>query len=136
MEETKTPVKEATKETIKEAKATVKNVEEKVKAAAKKVVSKTSEKKPAAKKAAEKKPAEKKMTVRKAAAKKAAPKTSVILQYSGKEVQYADLLKKATQLSKKSVKNNLKDIKIYVKPEENMAYYVTNNGEAIGSFQI
>lgn len=125
----KTAVKEtAAKETVKketvkpDAKATVKNVEEKVKAAARKVADKTA------------KAAEKKQTVKKTAAK--APKTAVILQYSGKEVLYADLIKKATQLSKKAIKKDLKDVKIYVKPEENMAYYVANNGEQIGSFEI
>ena len=128
----------AAKATVKEeAKATVKNVEEKVKAAAKKVVTKTTETKDAvAKKASEKKPAAKKTAARKPAAAKKAPKTEVVLQYAGKEVMYADIIKKATQLSKKALKANLKDVKIYVKPEENMAYYVANGGEQIGSFQI
>ncbi len=116
--------KTASKEAVKtDAKATVKNVEEKVKAAARKVADKTA-------KAAEKKQVAKKKTVAKA------PKTAVILQYSGKEVVYTDLIKKATQLSKKALKKDLKDVKIYVKPEENMAYYVANNGEQIGSFEI
>ena len=126
----------ATKETVKaEAKAAAKNVEEKVKAAAKKVVTKTAEKKEAAEKKAAEKPA-KKTVVRKSAAAKKAPKTEVVLQYAGKEVLYADMIKKATQLSKKAIKKDLKDVKVYVKPEENMAYYVANNGEQIGSFQI
>lgn len=128
----------ATKETVKaEAKATVKNVEEKVKAAAKKVADKTAEAKEAAeKKSAEKKATAKKTTVKKTPASRKDPKTEVVLQYAGKEVLYADLIKKATQLSKKAIKTTVKDVKIYVKPEENMAYYVANNGEQIGSFQI
>lgn len=144
MAETKKPVVEteetvAAKDTVKaDAKTTVKNVEEKVKAAAKKVVTKTAEKKEAVeKKTAEKKAAAaKKPAARKTVAAKKAPKTEVVLQYAGKEVLYAELIKKATQLSKKAIKSTLKDVKIYVKPEENMAYYVANNGEQIGSFQI
>ena len=78
----------------------------------------------------------KKPAVKKSTAAKKDIKTDIVLQYAGKEVLYADLVKKATQLSKKALKTNVKDVKVYVKPEENMAYYVANGGEDIGSFQI
>ena len=109
-----------------EAKKTVKNVETKVKETAKKVAKKVPLKKETVKKAV------KKTTSRSAKA----PKSAVILQYAGKEIDYSALVKKATQLSKKALKVQPKDIKIYVKPEENMVYYVANGGEEIGSFAI
>ena len=105
-----------------EAKKAVKNVEKKVKETAKKVAKKTDTVKKAVKKTATK-------SVK-------APKTIVYLQYAGKEIDYAVLVKKAAQLSKKALKKQAKDIKIYVKPEENMVYYVANGGEDIGSFGI
>ena len=109
-----------------EAKKAVKQVETKVKEAAKKVVDKAAPKKAAVKKSA----------TRKSAASKKAPKTSVILQFNGKDVEYNDIIKKAVQLGKKELKTQPKDVKIYVKPEESMAYYVANGGDAIGSFEI
>lgn len=132
-----------------DVKEAVKAVEEKVKDTAKKVA----EKKAADKKPADKKPAEKKVkkavaktavakkvvakaTAKKAAAKAKDPKTTVILQYAGKEVDYTDIVKNATKLAKKAAKKDVKDIKVYVKPEENMAYYVANGGDEIGSFGI
>ena len=141
MEETKTTAAEktpVTKENVKaEVKATAKKMEQKVKAATKKVVSKTTEKLDAeVKEETAKKPAVKKPAAKKTSAAKKDIKTDIVLQYAGKEVLYADLVKKATQLSKKALKNNVKDVKVYVKPEENMAYYVANGGEDIGSFQI
>ena len=135
-----------------ETKKSVKDVENKVVETAKKVADKVPVKEAAVKvaekvqvKEAAKKVAEKVDTVKKAAEKKPAArkkaaakptKADVILQYSGKEVVYADLVKKAVQLSKKALKKQAKDVKVYVKPEENMAYYVANGGEDIGSFPI
>ena len=127
-----------------DVKEAVKAVEEKVKDTAKKVAEKkTADKKPAEKKVkkAVAKTAVAKKVVAKATAKKAAakakdPKTTVILQYAGKEVDYTDIVKNATKLAKKASKKDVKDIKVYVKPEENMAYYVANGGDEIGSFGI
>ena len=49
----------------------------------------------------------------------------------------ADLQKTVQAIWKdKGHTDEAKDIKVYVKPEENMAYYVVNNGEEIGSFGI
>ena len=139
MAETKKTVKEVENKVVETAKKVADKVQ--VKEAAKKVAEKVQVKE-AAKKVAEKVPVKetaKKVAAKKPAAKKTAakaPKTEVILQYSGKEVAYADLVKKAVQLSKKALKKPAKDVKVYVKPEENMAYYVANGGEDIGSFQI
>ena len=141
-----------------ETKKTVKEVETKVKETAKKVADKVPVKE-TAKKVAEKVPVKetaqkvaetgketakkvaekvtvKKAAVRKKTAAKKPVKTEVFLQYSGKEVVYTDLVKKAAQLSKKALKTQAKEIKVYIKPEENMAYYVANGGEDIGSFPI
>ena len=133
------------------AAATAKETVEKVEKAAKETVRKTAAKKAAAPKKAEttKKAAEAvketvekvekaaKETVRKAAPKKAAKKT-VILQYAGKEVVYENLLKKVDEIWAEKGKDAaaMKDVRVYVKPEENMAYYVVNDGEEIGSFAI
>lgn len=126
-----------------EKKAEVK-VAEKAPVAAKKV-----EKKPVAKKAAaEKKPAEKKAapakkaaTAKKPAAKKAAkkpaakkvaiaPKTFVI-QAAGNEIAYAEIVKKVN----KAVEAGAKKLEIYVKPEENKAYFVSDkNSGAVDLF--
>ena len=71
-------------------------------------------------------------------AKKAAVVTEeVYLQYAGKEFSSADLTAKVKEIWKEMGKKaaDLKDIKVYVKPEENAAYYVINNEET-GSFGL
>ena len=89
-------------------------------AAAKKTTAKTT-----AKKAAEKKPA-----VKKAAAAKAAPaNTEVYVQFWGKEVYAKDVVESikkiwTDELGKKE--SELKDLKVYIKPEDNGAHYVIN----------
>ena len=137
VKETEKAVKDAEKTVKKEAEKTVKEAEKKVKEAEKKVETKVKE---TAKKVAAKAPAVKKPAAKKPAAKKAAaPKADVILQYGGKEIFYKDLVKKAVQISKKTLKKqnkDVKDVKVYVKPEENMAYYVANGGDDVGSFAI
>ena len=70
--------------------------------------------------------------------KKAAVVTEeVYLQYAGKEFSSADLTAKVKEIWKEMGKKaaDLKDIKVYVKPEENAAYYVINNEET-GSFGL
>ena len=95
-----------------------------VKAAAKKpAAKKTAAKKPAAKKAA-KKPA------KKVAKKTVAPKKFVI-QASGNEVSYDAVVKKVN----KAYKDSIKTLEIYVKPEENKAYYFIN-GKDDGSVDL
>lgn len=70
-----------------------------------------------------------KTTTRKTAAKKAEPVTEVYVQYWGKEVhtsEVADRIKKiwTEDMGKKA--SDLKDLKIYIKPEDNGAHYVIN----------
>ncbi len=96
-------------------------------------------KKPAAKKTAEKKPAAKKPAAKKPAAKKAAAESAaeVILQYAGKEIPAGELTRKVKEIwtGEGRAEADLKDIKLYVKPEEYMVYYVIN-GDITGSFDL
>lgn len=85
-------------------------------------------KKPAAKKTAEKKTAEKKTTTR-----KADPKTNLFIQYQGAELSYADLIERAKADAGVEAP---KSINLYVKPEDNMVYYVINDGEKVGGFVL
>lgn len=92
----------------------------------KKTTEKASVKKaPAVKKTAEKKPA-----ARRTAAKKAAPaNTEVYVQFWGKEVYAKDVVESikkiwTDEMGKKE--SELKDLKVYIKPEDNGAHYVIN----------
>ncbi len=97
----------------------------------------TAEKAPAKKTAAKKttaKTATKKTTTR-ATAKKAAPaNTEVYVQFWGKEVYAKDVVENVKkiwtdEMGKKE--SDLKDLKVYIKPEDNGAHYVIN-GEITG----
>ena len=119
-------------ETPAEKKADTKPAEEKTAAV------KTEEpvKKPAAKKTTTRKTTTaKKTTTRKTAtAKKAETVTEVYVQYWGKEIhtsEVADRIKKiwTDDMGKKAT--DLKDLKIYIKPEDNGAHYVIN-GDVTG----
>ena len=90
-------------------------------------------KKPPAKKTTARKTPEKRTTTKKAAV----VTEEVYLQYAGKEFSSADLTAKVKEIWKEMGKKaaDLKDIKVYVKPEENAAYYVINNEET-GSFGL
>ena len=101
----------------------------------------TEEKKTEAAKAAEPvkaaKTPEKKQPVKRAAAKKAVAET-VYLQYLGKEINKADLMKQVKDIWTKELKNKVGDMKsvtLYLKPEENKAYYVINE-EVTGSIDM
>ena len=111
--------KTARKTTAKAAKA-VKAVEETVADAAVKVEKKAEE-------------------VKKATApKKTAVKETVYLQYLGKEINKDDLMKAVKEIWTKEMKNKVSDLKsvtLYIKPEENMAYYVINN-DVTGSIAL
>ena len=127
-----TPVKTETKTAVKEAeKAPVAKAEVKapVKAEAKK---------PAAKKETAKKETAKKAPAKKPAAKKAELKSEISVQFDGKSYSQEDLLKIAKDVWKYDLKQKAADltsIELYVKPEENMVYYVMNK-ETTGSFYI
>ena len=117
---------------------------EAVKDEATKAAAKTTEKAAEAKttETAKKAPA-KKTTARKTPAKRTTTKKAAVvteevyLQYAGKEFSSADLTAKVKEIWKEMGKKaaDLKDIKVYVKPEENAAYYVINNEET-GSFGL
>ena len=127
-----TPVKTETKPAVKEAeKAPVAKAE--VKAPVKAEV-----KKPAAKKETAKKETAKKAPAKKPAAKKAELKSEISVQFGGKSYSQEDLLKIAKDVWKYDLKQKAADltrIELYVKPEENMVYYVMNK-EITGSFYI
>lgn len=105
---------------------------EAVKPAEKKETVKKVAEKPVAAKVAEKKPAVKK-TVTKTTAQKAV-NTEVYVQFWGKEIYAKDvveMIKKVwtDEMGKKA--SELKDLKVYIKPEDNGAHYVIN-GEVTG----
>ena len=119
------------KATEKKAVVTADKAETKKAAAVKTAVEKkeTVKKEAAAKKEMVKKEtAAKKAPARRTAAKKAEDvKATVTIQFAGKEVVAKNILeeaKKAFAAANKGVE--IKTIDIYVKPEENAAYYVVN----------
>ena len=53
---------------------------------------------------------------------------TAILQFGGNDYKVDDIIAKATAAFKVENKNKaIKDIKVYIKPEDNAAYYVVNN---------
>lgn len=64
-------------------------------------------------------------------------KSTFYVEYYGKQINEADIIKKAKSVWTKSGKKaaDIKSLKIYIKPEENTAYYVINDDET-GSFVI
>ncbi len=128
-------VKPAAEKPVEEKTAEVKSVEEKTTA----VKSEEPAKKTAAKKTTTRKTTAAKKTTTKTAAKttaakKAEPVTEVYVQYWGKEIhtsEVADRIKKiwTEDMGKKA--SELKDLKIYIKPEDNGAHYVIN-GDVTG----
>ena len=117
-------VKTAVVETVKAATETVKAATESVKETAK-APAKT------AGKAEAKKPA-----VRRTAKKAAVAAEEIFIQYAGKEFTTKDVVanvKKAWIEMTGKKEEDIQDIKVYVKTEENKAYYVVN-GEAEGHY--
>lgn len=108
--------------------------EEKKAATAKIAAKKTTAKKAAAKTTAAKKTAAKKTTAtKKAAAKKAEIKTEMYLQFSGKEYSQEEILQKVKDIWTYDLHQNvddIKDVQLYLKPEESAAYYVVNGVES------
>ena len=131
----------AAEKKVEEKTAEAKSAEEKTTAVkAEEPVKKTAAKKTTTRKTAAKrttKTAAKKTetkTTRKTAAKKAEPVTEVYVQYWGNEIhtsEVAERIKKiwTEDMGKKA--SDLKDLKIYIKPEDNGAHYVIN-GDVTG----
>ena len=71
------------------------------------------------------------------AAKKAvAPTTSVTIEYQGRQLSATSIVDQALSVYKEAHKNTIVDtLEVYVKPEENVAYYVVN-GEGSDDFKI
>ncbi len=87
---------------------------------------------------AAKKTAAKKLAAKKPAAKKAELKTEMFLQFAGKEYTEKEILQKVKDIWTKVLKNkvgDMKDVKIYLKPEESAAYYVVN-GDTTGKVDL
>ena len=128
-----------------EKKVEVKEVEVKAPEVKAEVKKEAVKKTPAAKKApAKKAPAAKKETVKKEtvkkapAAKKPVVKEEVNFQFSGKSYTSEDLIRITRDVWKYDLngkEEDVKSIELYVKPEENTAYYVIN-GDVTGSFFI
>ncbi len=84
--------------------------------------------------------AAKKTTTKKATTRKSAPKKTqeVYIQYWGKEVCEKDVVDKIKAIWTKEMGRkvgDMIDLKVYIKPEENMAHYVIN-GDVIGSIEL
>ena len=111
-EEVKETVKKAAKKVAAKAEDTAEKAVKTVKKAAKKTAAKTT--------------------------KKAELKTEFFLQFSGKEDTEKEILKKVKDVWTKDLKNkvgDMKDVKIYLKPEESAAYYVVN-GDTTGKIDL
>ena len=99
---------------------------------------KTTAKKPGRKPAAEKTIVKKETVKKEPAAKKAAVKEAVHIQFGGKSYASEDLVKIAKDVwvyDLNQEEKNFKSVELYVKPEENIVYYVIN-GEVQGNFNI
>ena len=78
----------------------------------------------------------KKAPAKKAPAKKVEPKASVVIEYAGTQIVAKDVLAAATKAFKAANKGvTIKTIEVYVKPEENVAYYVVN-GEGSEDYKV
>ena len=126
--EPKAPAKAA------EAKTTAEAAEPKAPAAKKSTTKKaaSAEKAAAVKKTADKEEAEKaqeKTTTAEQKAKNSKKVTeSVWIQYAGREIEVSDILERAKAAYAGDAKK-MTDIRVYVKPEENKAYFVVNGDE-------
>lgn len=81
--------------------------------------------------------AEEKKAPARTSAKKAVTET-IYLQYLGKEINKDDLMKQVKEIWTKELKHKVGDMKtvaLYLKPEENKAYYVINE-EVTGSIAL
>lgn len=89
---------------------------------------KTAEKKTAAKKATGKKPAKKPV------AKEVEKIEEIYVQFSGQELFTKEVLERAKQayIAEGHRESSIKSIRLYIKPEEHMAYYVINEKIAGG----
>ena len=130
--EVKAPVKAEVKTEIKTETAVPKA--EEVKAEVKAEVKEEAKKAPAKKEPAKKAPAKKATPVK---AAKAEIKTALYVQFAGNEVTEADIIDKvkAAYVAEGHKESAIKEINLYVKPEEYAVYYVIND-KAIGKVNL
>ena len=131
--------KPAAEKAVAEKKAPAKKAEKAEKAVVEKKAAKKAEKaeKAVAEKVAKKAAAEKKAPAKRAA-KKVDVKANVFVQFAGKSFSQDELVKIAQdvwQYDMNMKAEDFKSVEIYVKPEENTAYFVVN-GEVPGSFVL
>lgn len=107
---------------------------EEVKAEVKAEVKEEAKKAPAKKEPAKKAPAKKATPVK---AAKAEIKTALYVQFAGNEVTEADIIDKvkAAYVAEGHKESAIKEINLYVKPEEYAVYYVIND-KAIGKVNL
>ena len=131
--EVKAPVKAEVKTEIK-TETTAPKTEE-VKAEVKAEVKEEAKKAPAKK--AEVKEEAKKAPAKKATPAKAEIKTALYVQFAGNEVTEADIIDKvkAAYVAEGHKESAIKEINLYVKPEEYAVYYVIND-KAIGKVNL
>lgn len=126
--EVKEATQEETKDTVKETAITEKApAKEDTKTPAKKPTARKSVKKVSEKpvKAVEKKPATRRTAKKESAAE-------IYIQYLGKELSTKNVLENIKNLWTGEMgrkEKDLKDVKVYIKPEENKAYFVINGNE-------
>lgn len=95
------------------------------------VVEKQEEKKTVAKKAPEKKAVVKKVSEKKAVAN---VQEEIFVQFGNQEVFAADVVErvKAAYIAEGHGAESVEKVRVYIKPEENMIYYVVNDEYASG----
>lgn len=81
----------------------------------------------AEKKSVAKKPATKKSTAKATTTKTAVKKEVVAVQFAGNEYDVEAIVEAAKADFKANNKGCLRSIKVYIKPEDNTAYYVVNS---------
>ena len=117
--------KKTVKEVAEKVAADAKEAAAETKKAVKKAADTTAKKATAAKKTAKTTAAKAKTTAKKAVEDKAV----VYVQYGDKEVVAKDVLEaaKADFKANPETKGTVRSIKVYIKPEDNAAYYVVND---------
>lgn len=127
-EAVKAPVAKPEAAPKKEAEKNVKEVEKNV------VEKKVTESKTTESKETEKKPATKKTAVKRTVKKAEEKIEEVFVQFAEQEINAKDALERAKQvyISEGHRESSIKSIRLYIKPEEHMAYYVINDKIAGG----
>ena len=111
-----------------------KSAAEVVKETAVKAEAKDTAKKETAKKETAAKKTTKKTPAKKTESKKAEKIEEIYLQFHGQEIFTKDVMERAKQayIAEGHRESSIKSIRLYIKPEENMAYYVINEKIAGG----